>query len=420
MKNILMKMGKGVLISFYYLCTKVCKIKKDIIIFESNVGRNYSGNPKAIYEEMVKRGLDRKYRCYYILEDTEIELQGSIRKVKRNRLQYFYIMAVAKVWVSDSRLPRYIVKRNGVKYIQTWHGTPLKKLALDMDDVVMSGETTIENYKRLFYENAKTWDYLISQNHFSTKIFRRAFAFEKTMLEVGYPRNDTLINDNNAKYILTLKEKLGLPLDKKIILYAPTWRDNEFYGNGQYKFSPKLDFKMAREQLLEDYVMIVKYHYLIMDNIDWSGYEDFIYAFDSSYDISELYLVSDSLITDYSSVMFDYSILKRPMFFYAYDLENYKNNLRGFYFDFISEAPGPISLTTKELLEDIIDYNASKYEDKYNDFAGKYNHLDDGCASSKVVGLIERLIEDIVIELDKNVATDLAEEYVKKGGGKKK
>ncbi|ROR28620.1 CDP-glycerol glycerophosphotransferase [Mobilisporobacter senegalensis] len=410
MKDILVKIAKGILISFYYLCTKVCKIKKDVIVFESNVGRNYSGNPKAIFEEMIKLGLDKKYHCYYILEDTNMQLTGNIRKVKRARLKYFYIMATAKIWISDSRFPRYIIKRKGVHYIQTWHGTPLKKLALDMDDVVMSGETTIDNYKKLFYENAQTWDYLVSQNNFSTNIFRRAFGFEKTMLEIGYPRNDTLVNNNEEEYIVSLKEKFGLPSDKRIILYAPTWRDNEFYGNGKYKFSPKLDFDMAREQLADDYVMIVKYHYLIMDNIDWNGYGGFIYAFDSSYDISDLYLVSDLLITDYSSVMFDYSLLRRPMFFYAYDLDNYKNNLRGFYFDFISEVPGPISLTTKDLIRDILNYDPSEYEEKYYYFTKKYNHLDDGKASQKVANLIEYLVKDLendrVIERIKNLADE--------------
>lgn len=404
------------LLIFYYLCRKICRIRRDVIVFESNVGRNYSGNPKAVFEEMIRRGLDKKYRCYYILEDTNTELPGDIRKIKRTRLQYFYIMAIAKVWVSDSRFPRYIVKRKGVHYIQTWHGTPLKKLALDMDEVFMSGETTIENYKKLFYENAGTWDYLISQNHFSTDIFRRAFGFEKTMLEIGYPRNDTLINNNKEEYILSLKHRLGLPLDKKVILYAPTWRDNEFYGNGQYKFSPRLDFNMARKELKKDYVMIVKYHYLIMDNIDWSGYEDFIYAFDSSYDISDLYLVSDSLITDYSSVMFDYSLLKRPMFFYAYDLENYKNHLRGFYFDFISEVPGPISLTTENLIKDILDYNVCEYEEKYSNFIKKYNHVDDGKSSGKVVDLIEKLAADSIIEPEESTILHFIEEVHKEGG----
>lgn len=393
MKSRIRKIAKVAALQLYYIFTKLCKVNQKIIVFESNVGRNYTGNPKYIYEEMVKRGLDKKYRCIFMVVDTKIKIPGNAVKVRRNHLNYLYIMATAKVWVSDSRLPSFLRKRKGVHYIQTWHGTPLKKLALDMEDITMAGETTLDNYKNNFYENAQTWDYLISQNSFSTDIFRHAFAFQKTMLEIGYPRNDILMNHNQETDISKIKHKLKLPLDKKIILYAPTWRDDEYYGQGKYKFSLKLEFQKMKESLEKDYVMIVKYHYLIMDNIDWSGYEGFIYAYDLSYDISELYLVSDLLITDYSSVMFDYSLLKRPMLFYAYDLDNYKNMLRGFYFDFMNEAPGPISLTTEELICDILNYDESKYEEKYEKFAEKYNHLDDGKASEKVVDLLEDLMK---------------------------
>lgn len=384
---------KKIVRKYYCACIRLFKVKKDIILLESNLGRNYTGNPKSIYEEMVRLGLDQQYRCYFVFNDTSIAIPGQAQKVKRNRLKYLYLMARAGVWVSDSRMPKFLIKRDGVQYIQTWHGTPLKKLALDMDEVSMAGETDIVKYKNNFYENTRTWDYLISQNNFSTNVFRRAFAFDKTMLEIGYPRNDTLINDNNQKYIKKLKKELKLPMDKKIILYAPTWRDDEFYGKGKYKFSPKLDFDKAQRELGDEYVMIVKYHYLIMDNIDWSEYEGFIYDYDQTYDIADLYLVSDYLITDYSSVMFDYSLLHRPMFFYAYDLDNYKDNLRGFYFDFISEAPGPISLTTEELIRTIKNYDPNEYSVRYNEFSQKYNHADDGKASYKVAKLIEELVE---------------------------
>ena len=133
----------------------------------------------------------------------------------------------------------YIIKRKGCTYIQTWHGTPLKKLALDLEAVFMAGEKDISDYKRNFYNNAQTWDYLISQNSYSTEIFRRAFGFTKEILEIGYPRNDILFHKNNKEDIEKIKKELGLPLDKKIILYAPTWRDNEFHGNGRYKFNPR-------------------------------------------------------------------------------------------------------------------------------------------------------------------------------------
>ncbi len=382
---------KAIVIKVYKLACRVLPLNKNIILFESNLGRNYTGSPRAIYEEMVRQGLDTKYRCYFILEKPDTPLPGSAKAVKRTRLFYFYLFAIAGIWVCDTRLPKYIIKRPGCTYIQTWHGTPLKKLALDMDTVFMAGEKGIDNYKKNFYDNAKTWDYLVSQNRFSTEIFRRAFAFDKEMLEIGYPRNDVLFAKNNSADITQLKKQLGLPLDKKIILYAPTWRDNEYYGKGNYKFNPPLDFQELQNKLSDEFVMIVKYHYLVMDQVDWTPYKGFVYSCDLSFDIADLYLVSDMMITDYSSVMFDYSLLKRPMLFFCYDLEQYKDTLRGFYFDFLAEAPGPVTLTTEELITAIKEYDPMQYQEKQNAFYRKFNHADDGRASERVVELIQKV-----------------------------
>ena len=387
------KIAKRIVLFAYKICTMILPINKKIIMFESNLGRNYTGSPRAVYEEMVKQGLDLRYHCYFIMDEPGTQIPGEGKTVKRTRLLYFLLFAVAGTWVCDTRLPKYIIKRPGCTYIQTWHGTPLKKLALDMDSVFMAGEKGIDNYKKNFYENTQTWDYLVSQNNFSSNIFKRAFAFDKEMLEIGYPRNDILFSKNNNTDIRKLKSQLGIPMDKKVILYAPTWRDNEFYGKGKYKFNPPLDFSMLQQALQEDYVMIVKYHYLVMDLIDWSAYQGFIYSCDLSYDISDLYLIADLMITDYSSVMFDYSILKRPMLFYCYDLEEYKDTLRGFYFDFIEEAPGPIALTTQDLIYDILHYNALEYKEKQEAFYRKFNHADDGRASEKIVDLIKKVTE---------------------------
>jgi CDP-glycerol glycerophosphotransferase len=343
---------------------------------------------------MVRRGLDKKYHCYYLLDNISTQIPGNAKKIRRTRVKYFFIMGIARILVGDARQPEYIIKRKGAKFIQTWHGTPLKKLALDMDSVNMADETDIDNYKRTFYKNTRSWDYLISQNHFSTEVFRRAFAFDKEMLEIGYPRNDILFHGNTSEVILSLKKKMRLPTDKKILLYAPTWRDNEYYANGSYKFNRAMDFDLLREKLGQEYICIVKYHYLVKENLDWSAYKGFVYKFDMCEDIAELYLVADMLITDYSSVMFDYSILNRPLFFFAYDLEEYKDNLRGFYFDFMEEAPGPITRTTQELVQSILSYDPMEFEEKYKAFHNKYNNADDGNASKKVVNLIERLIKE--------------------------
>ena len=165
-----------------------------------------------------------------------------------------------------------------------------------------------------------------------------------------------------------IKEELGIPKGKKVLLYAPTWRDNEYHRRSIYKFVTAMDFDLLREKLSEEYVIIVKYHYLVVRKFDWLDYEGFVYSFRAETDIANLYLVSDILITDYSSVMFDYSILNRPMFFFMYDLESYRDKLRGFYFDILNEIPGPISKTTEKLISDIEEYDPSRYEEKYRAF----------------------------------------------------
>lgn len=392
--KIVRRIGRELVVVLYHLETKLIPIKNDVIVFESNLGRNYTGNPKAIYEKMVERKLDKKYKCYYILDDISTSIPGSAKVLKRTRFKYFIIMGIAKVIINDTRMPKYIVKRKKTHYIQTWHGTPLKKLALDMDTVNMAEEKDIESYKKDFYEITRTWDYLVSQNHYSTEIFKRAFAFDKTMLEIGYPRNDILFSKNNPEDIAKLKESFGLPLDKKILLYAPTWRDNEYHQKGAYKFATTMDFGQLKEQLQDEYILIVKYHYLVKDNRDWSIYGGFVRNFDMCEDIALLYLVSDMLITDYSSVMFDYTLLDRPCLFYAYDLEEYKDNLRGFYFDFIEEAPGPIVSTTPELIEAIKHFNPELYRDKYVAFKNKFNHADKGNASDQIVELVQSIMNE--------------------------
>ena len=382
---------KKIIITAYKCLTPVIPLKKNLILFQSNNGVNYSGNPRYIYEEMVRQGLDQEYDCVWILLDTSIEVPGKCRKIRRNYPKFFWNLMRAKFWIFDSRQEKMYVKKKDTVYIQTWHGTPLKKLALDMDQMDMAGNQNIERYHENFRIACRDWDYLVSQNKFSTEVFKSCFDFaDKPILEIGYPRNDVLFQKNNEKDIRELKEKLGLPLDKKIMLYAPTWRDNEFYQKGAYKFATELDFDRMREAFSDEYCMIVKYHYLVSENIDWTPYKGFVYTFDETNDIAWLYLVSDILITDYSSVMFDYSLLNRPMFFFAYDLEDFQNHLRGFYFDFINEIPGPISQDTKTLISDIRNYKEEEWEEKYKAYHDKFNNVDCGDASRQIIQLVQK------------------------------
>lgn len=326
------------------------------------------------------------YRAVWSMNEPGKALPGSAKQVKRFSLRYYYYLSRARYWISNARMPNNVKKREGQTYLQTWHGTPLKCLAGDMDNVLMPGTNPI-TYKINFANETAKWDYLVSPNAYSSEIFRRAFWFNNEMLEFGYPRNDVLYTKNNSTDIQTIKEKLGLPTDKKVILYAPTWRDDDYYGKGEYRFSIKLDLEKMRAQLSDEYVIVLRMHYLIASAMEIDETDTFIYDFSDYDDIAELYLVSDVLITDYSSVFFDYANLKRPILFYTYDLEKYAEELRGFYLDMHKDVPGPLLETSDEVLEALlqIDDIAEKYQDRYEVFYHRFCEWDDGNASQHII-----------------------------------
>jgi len=284
--------------------------------------------------------------------------------------------------VFNGRQPEWTRKRNGNIFLQTWHGTPLKRLAFDIDEI----SSATARYKKQIYNQSRDWDYLIAPNQFSGDIFKRCFLYDKMMLNTGYPRNDILHREDKEELSLSIKKKLKLPLNKKIILYAPTWRDDEYYDKGKYKFALQLDLKILENHLSSDYIILLRTHYFIADKLDLDSNSNFVYNMSDYDDIAELYLISDVLITDYSSVFFDYANLKRPMLFYMYDLEKYRDVLRGFYIDIEEELPGPILQTTEEVLWALQDIQLleQQYHRKYTEFYNKYCNWEDSKASEAV------------------------------------
>jgi CDP-glycerol glycerophosphotransferase len=368
-----------------FLLVGIFPAHKNLIMFESFLGKQYSCNPRAIYEYIKEHY--PQYELFWSADPrfTKVFIENDIPYVNRFSFKWLFLMARARYWVTNSRMPLWIPKPRHTIYLQTWHGTPLKKLANDMEEVHMPGTTT-ENYKRNFYKESRNWDHLVSPNAYSTAIFKRAFQFNKNIIESGYPRNDFLHSDNKTLIAQELKERFAIPLNKKVILYAPTWRDNQFYTTGKYKFDLSLDLAKLKESLGEEYVIILRMHYLVSENFDLSPYKGFAYDFSLHEDIRELYLISDLLITDYSSVFFDYANLKRPIIFYVYDIESYRNELRGFYFDLEDKAPGPLVKTTEEVIEAIYKYqDGEELPDSYEDFYQNFCYLEEGESTKSVV-----------------------------------
>lgn len=369
-----------------YLYRKIfarMKMKEDMVVFESFLGRNYSDNPRYIFE-YLSRHFPGKYRCIWILNRKE-KLPYPGKRVRRFSLSYFYYMARSRYFVFNGRQPKYFIKREGSVFLETWHGTPLKKLVFDMGEVTSASPM----YKRDVYIQSRSWDYLIAPNQFSEEIFRRCFMYDGKMLSTGYPRNDIPhLDEEKARTLAAeVKRELRIPKDKKVILYAPTWRDDEFYSSGQYKFSLRLDLDKVRRELGEEYVVVLRTHYFIVDSLDLSAFEGFAYDAGSYQDIARLYLISDVLITDYSSVFFDFANLKRPMLFFTYDLEKYRSVLRGFYINMEEELPGPMLFTTEEIIASLKDLAGLRetYKEKYEAFYEKYCGWEEGNSSRKVV-----------------------------------
>lgn len=360
------------------------------MMFESFHGKQYSDSPRAIYEYMCKH--HQGYRLIWSINKTSIPLfeAAGVPYIRRFTLQWFFTMPRAQYWVNNVRLPKWMPKPPGTIYLQTWHGTPLKKLGLDIEEVHMPGTDTAV-YRNNIIDESANWSYLVSPNRYSSDIFKSAFGYDGEIIESGYPRNDILFNAPSNK-VTDIRKTLGIASDKKVILYAPTWRDDNFFEQGRYKFTFQFELDKLKERFGEEFVLLTRMHYLVAENFDFTAYGDFVKDVSTYPDIAELYLVSDMLITDYSSVFFDYANLNRPIIFYMYDLEDYRDRLRGFYFDIEKEAPGPIVENEADLF-DAIDYaskNGHKSPEAFENFYDRFCYLEDGKATKR---LVEKLLK---------------------------
>lgn len=380
---------------YYKKMYKTLNVDEKLVIFESFLGKQYACSPKAIYEAMLKDERFNDFVFIWVFRNPVARRMEFKDKrtviVKYNTRRYFRYYARAKYWISNWRLSEAIIKKENQIFIQTWHGTPLKKIGMDLE---IEGNATTSQKKghAMYLNDAKKYDYFISPSAFCTKVFASAFGLnilhkENILIETGYPRNDFLFRFTN-KDVYRIKKELHLPMDKKIILYAPTWRDNQHELGVGYTFDMAKYIKSFLDNINDDFIVIVRLHYLVANQLDISAYKGKVFDYSKLDDINRLYVISDILITDYSSVFFDYANLMRPILFYMYDLDEYQSNVRDFYID-LDELPGPIFKEEQKLLEAIehIDHITEAYHDKYKHFNDKYNYLDDENAGKRVLDI---------------------------------
>lgn len=386
-------------IAYRFTCAQH-PVNDKTIIFDSFMGRSYSDSPKALYQAMCA---DPSYDDFEIIWAfrkpgryiEEPELQRA-RIVKYRSKEYWIAFARAKYWILNSISPNHVMPREGQKFVQTWHGTPLKRLGCDLYE---SGTKNVkftpsEVHARYLKEGTKI-SYLLSPSAYASHKLASAFCMDpvqdaRRIIEEGYPRNDRLLTFSPEE-ALAIRDELGVPRGKKTLLYAPTWRDNQHVSGVGYTFDIPVDFDRLRDELGDEFVILFRAHYLVAKNFDFERYADFVIDVSSAGDINDLYIASDLLVTDYSSVMFDYANLRRPMVFYMYDLEEYAGELRGIYLD-LSTLPGPIVKTEPELIDAVraATVPGTALDERYDPFCETYTYLDDGLASERV---LRRVIE---------------------------
>lgn len=370
-----------------------------LVVFDVFMGRNYADSPRAIYEYMRNSVEYKDHKFIWSVRKFDLRIHQKLSLDRRTKIvkyksrEYFRSIAKSKYIVVNSRMPFILKTHNEQVYIQCWHGTPFKRIGRDIvknqDNSKYNRDAIDEQYE----DEAKRLDYFISPSAYASDKFRSAFALEQfgkadSIVEQGYPRNDRLINASQAE-IDNLKSKYKIPAGKKVLLYAPTWRDNQHADGQGYTYKTQADFDYLQEKLGDEWVILFRAHYFIANSFDFKKYGGFIRDVSGVDDVNDLYLISDTLMTDYSSVFFDYANLERPILFFMYDLDMYRDNIRGFYVD-LEDLPGDIIKTESQIVSILgdLDTYAGRQSQKYVDFNGKFNYLDDGKATERVLKAI--------------------------------
>ncbi len=381
-------------LSYYYAvyCT-TRKVHADFILYESSAGAGMTCNPYSIFKEFMKDPLFDQYKHIWVIQTKEemkllkkeYKQNKNIKFILYNTIKYVKYLAITKYIFQNTSFSSYFAKREEQVYINTWHSITVKTLGFD----VPNGPVQVKNMLR----NLMQSDYIISANKFTTKIFRDSYKLDGLytgkIIEEGHPRNDSLVK-TNRDYILNKLQQRGVTIDptKKIILYAPTWRgstvssvvnDVDSYCDFVQNVSGQIDGTQ--------YQILIKPHPFVYKKLSLKEKNSGTFI-SSSIDTNELLSIVDILISDYSSIYFDFLNTNRPVLFYIPDLESYTNE-RGLYFT-LDELPGPIADTANQIgtMINNIDDVCVKYKDIYDNTKSWACEYDDGNVSKKIIDII--------------------------------
>lgn len=351
------------------------------VMFESWRGR-YADSPRAISELLASQ--QPQLRQLWVTNGSSA-LPDYAVALRRHSPEYFARLVSADYLVTNDIVTKHLLKGPRVTYVQAWHGTPLKTIGFDERLASYSGAAA---HRRRMVRDVGKWDYLLSPGPICTDIFRRAFRYDGRILETGYPRNDILNSPAAADIRARVRAQLDLDLEARVVLYAPTWRDNKKNENGKFTDPGALDAALLRKLTADGTVLLSRMHNVVNPSASANSELDGFYQDVSSYpDIAELYLAADVLVSDYSSAIYDFAVTGKPIILFAYDLASYRDSVRGLYFDYEDWAPGVIVTDTEALASALnnADAGVEMLRERYARFLTTFCPLEDGHASERVL-----------------------------------
>ncbi|CAG6396750.1 CDP-glycerol glycerophosphotransferase family protein [Streptomyces cocklensis] len=354
------------------------------VLYSSFDGRRCDDSPRAVHEELVRRGTALDH--VWVVADRTTPVPAAARPVVLGSHAWYEALARSRHIVTNTHLPAFFRRRVGQHVVQTWHGTPVKRFGQDLAGTLCADLTHMWPQPRL----GGQWTVLLSPSAQSTPVLRSALAFDGEVAETGLPRTDLLSGEDRDKVAEDVRARLGLPPGRTVVLYAPTVRDDEAYDAAHQRLHLAADLAALEAELGATHVLLVRAHPLVADTVPADG--GFVRDVSGHPDLAELLLAADVLVTDYSSLLADFAVTGRPILLHTPDLAHMRDTLRGFAFDFEAQAPGPLLATTQELAAALRDpaAAASPHGAAYDAFRAAFCHLDDGRAASRVADLILR------------------------------
>ncbi|MEV0282055.1 CDP-glycerol glycerophosphotransferase family protein [Streptomyces sp. NPDC050610] len=352
----------------------------DTVLYSSFGGRRYSDSPRAVHEELVRRGTDVEH--LWVVRDRQFEVPPTARALVLGSAEWYEALARSRRIVTNTHLPPWFRRREGQYVLQTWHGTPLKRIGADLAGTLCA-ELAPPGPPP---DPGAQWSTLLSANPHSTRVLRRALGYQGEIAETGLPRTDAFFAPDRAERAAALRRRLGIPRGKRVVLYAPTQRDERAYDTGHYRLHLPLNVARAESALGADHVLLVRSHPLVADQVP-ARRGPFLRDVSAHPDAAGVLLAADVLVTDYSSLAVDFANTGRPLLYLTPDLARFRDTVRGFTADFESEAPGPQLSGTDDLVDALRDVEgvARGYAAAYRRFRAAYCPWDDGGATARAV-----------------------------------